>query len=129
MPNFISTSELLKKKYEEKKENIVKAAPTPVSDVCSSCWFQSLCIVRTITRRPPRTCCIYEFFGARGNNEATVEEMVSFTCDTKCVERQQWVGDPCPHNEEYCENHCPVSRYIKGQGPSNYMDVPAEDYG
>ena len=130
MPNFVSPSALLRKKYEERKNDVVSAAPVPVSEVCTSCWYQDLCTMRVIKREPPRTCCVYEFFGARGNPSATVEELVKFTCDTKCKERQAWAAsDPCPHDEGYCEQHCPVSRYIRGQGPSQYDEVAAESYG
>lgn len=129
MPDFVSPSALLRKKYEERKHATVRAAPTPVSDICNSCWYRDLCIARTIMRSPPRTCCVYEFFGAQGHSEVSLEELVKFTCDTKCKERRRWPTDPCPHNEEYCERHCPVSRFIRGQGPSNFGDVPAESYG
>ena len=79
-------------------------------------------------RQPPRSCCVYELFGEKGEQEVSVQDLVKFTCDTRCVTRRQWVGDPCPHNEEYCDNHCPVSRHILGIGPSRSEDVPYESY-
>jgi len=127
MPNFISTSSLLRKKYEERKDEVVRAFPAPVSEICRNCWYQGPCTFRTMIHQPPHSCCVYEFFGSMGNNEATLEEVVSFTCDTRCRDRQNWVGDPCPHNEEYCSNHCPVSRYILGEDASNIEDVPYDD--
>lgn len=129
MADFVSESALLRKKYEERKNDVVRASPIPVSDVCGSCWYKDLCTVRTIMHSPPRTCCVYEYFGARGHSEVTVEELVKFTCDTKCKERSKWVGDPCPHDETYCEHHCPVSRFIVGAGPSDYDEVTADSYG
>lgn len=129
MPNFVSPSQLLRKTYEARKNDIVKAAPVPVSEVCNSCWYRDQCILRAILRDPPRTCCVYELFGDRGVNETTVEELVKFTCDTRCKTRRQWVGDPCPHDENYCENHCPVSKHIMGKPRSKVEEVPYENYG
>jgi hypothetical protein len=128
MPNFISKSQLLRKKYEEKKHEIVRALPTPVSDICTSCWYRDMCIFRTILRQPPRSCCVYEMFGDKGTQETTLEELVKFTCDNRCAARQKWVGDPCPHNEDYCEKNCPVSRHIRDMGPARREDVPYEGY-
>jgi len=128
MPNFVSASSLLRKKYEERKGESVKASPFPVSDVCKSCWYQETCIFRTILRQPPRSCCVYELFGDLGTQETTVEDLVKFTCDTRCVTRREWVGDPCPHDSVYCENFCPVSRHILGLGPAQKEDVPYDGY-
>lgn len=127
LPNFVSPSALLRKKYEDRKGDIVSASPNPVSTVCSSCWYQGMCIIRTLIRQPPRSCCVYELFADRGTSSCTVEELVKFTCNNRCVSRRKWVDDPCPHNENYCENHCPVSRFIRQEGPST-VPVMSDGY-
>jgi len=128
MTHFISKSSLLSKAFERRKNEVVTAFPTPVSEVCKHCWYQGLCTFRVMTHNPPNSCCVYEFFGTNGNDSSTIEEMVSFTCDVRCKARQGWVGDPCPHDESYCENHCPVSKFITGQKASDVEDVPYEEY-
>lgn len=84
-------------------------------------------MVRTLMRQPPRTCCVYDLFGAQGKEAVTLEECVAFTCDVKCKERRTWPYDPCPHDETYCDQHCPVSRHILGIPPNSY-DFPEGTY-
>lgn len=126
---FISTDQLLASTFEKRKKDRVKVFPSPVSEICKHCWYQALCVFRVMSRQPPHSCCVYELFGERGVSDASLEEVVEFTCNIRCKDRQKWVGDSCPHNENYCTNHCPVSRYILGKEASNIGDVPYEEYG
>ena len=128
MPDFISPSSLLRKKYEQRKTELVQVSPSPVSDICKHCWFASQCTIRTLTRNPPRSCCVYDFFSQRVD-PPTLEEVVAHTCDRMCKSRQQWEYDPCVHDRNYCDKHCPVSKYIKDEPPSDAKDVPYDDYG
>ena len=76
----------------------------------------------------PKSCCVYEFFVDKGNDKSSIEDLVKFTCDTRCVSRQNWTADPCPHDENYCENFCPVSRCIQELGPARKDDLPVDGY-
>ena len=87
-----------------------------------------MCTFRALLRKAPKTCSVFELFGDRGINSITIEDLVKFTCDNRCAARQKWVGDQCPHDEEYCECFCPVSRHIRQLGPARKEDVPYEGY-
>jgi hypothetical protein len=63
-------------------------------------------------------------FAENRQKSYTLEETVEYTCNNKCVARQAWQGDPVPHDENYCENHCPVSGFIMNRKASDEDQVP-----
>jgi len=121
---FRSNDPKLKREFEKRRLIVVNRQPIPASDICTHCWYQSKCVVRTLRGDKPQTCCVYSLFTKEAKGSFSLEETVAYTCDTKCVERQAWKGDPVPHDSSYCKDHCPVSKFIKNEKASNEIDVP-----
>lgn len=124
--NFRSNDKKLVRAFEKRRLVVINKNPVPASDICNRCWYQAKCIIRTIRGDKPKTCCVYSLFVQGKEKSYTLEETVAYTCEKKCVERQAWQGDPVPHTEDYCNNHCPVSRFIKDEKASKEEDVPTE---
>jgi hypothetical protein len=121
---FRSSNQKLKKDFEKRRLTVINRQPRPASEICDHCWYQAKCILRTLQGDKPRTCCVYSLFTKGPQKSFTLEETVAWTCEKKCVERQAWQGDPVPHDENYCSNHCPVSKFIQNKKPSEEHEVP-----
>lgn len=119
---FRTKHKYLKDSYLKKKDAIVHSSPKPICEICDYCWYQGKCLLSILHGDKPITCCIFQLFSK--NKELDLENVVKYVCSEKCVERQKWLGDPVPHTKEYCERHCPMSRYILDIKASNYDDVP-----
>ena len=108
---------------ESRKNETMKASADPACPICNHCWFQAVCIQNLLSGHKPQTCCTYQLF--HGNKkELTLEEVIMHICAKKCVERQNWKGDPVPHTPIYCEKFCPVSRYLLNLPAPQYEDAP-----
>jgi hypothetical protein len=121
---FRSKDPQLTKQYNKRKLNVINKSPSPVSDLCSKCWYQGACYINILKKEPPTTCFIYDLFTETASNSETLETIVEKVCGDKCKDRQKWLGDPVPHNARYCEDHCVISRYILDLPASKEEDVP-----
>lgn len=110
---------LLERGFDSRRDEIVGPAPVPVSNICNHCWYQSKCIIRSLHRDPPVTCCVFQLWNIN-QGEISLSDVVEFCCETACRQRQLWAHDPVPHNPDYCSRHCPVSGYILNRPKSNY---------
>lgn len=115
---FRSPAPSISEAYAQKRHLPVMREFKPASAVCDSCWAQGQCTLLYLKGERPLTCCVSDFFDK--TSAATVDTLVEYTCATACVKRQQWAHDDVPHDASYCEMHCPVSRFLRGFGPSNY---------
>lgn len=120
MTRFRTDSKELGAAFERKRHLPVLRSADPASHVCNSCWAKGRCLRLILKGDKPHTCCVYDFFYPRRDASVPLEDLVAYTCETACVKRQSWEHDDVPHDASYCQDHCPVSRYILGRGPSNY---------
>ncbi len=109
--------------YNQRKSEVLQQTPDPVSLICKKCWYQAKCIRNVLQGHKPNTCCIYELFSGK-EKEFSLEKIVKFVCEKRCVERQQWQGDPVPHTKTYCERFCPMSRYLLNLSTPNVEEIP-----
>lgn len=124
MTTFRTSSKKLQREFEKRRLTVIQREPIPASEICKHCWYQATCLFRSIRGDKPLTCCVHSLFTRGTQKSFTLEETVAYTCEKKCVERQAWQGDPVPHDANYCENHCPVSKFIKNEKASDPNDVP-----
>lgn len=119
---FRTKDKKLAKSFNKRKLDVINKNPIPVSAVCNHCWNQADCFKGILRREPPQTCFVYDAYRA-STGPKTVEQLVSETCQTRCVKRKEWKGDPIPHSEDYCKSHCPISGYILNRPKSHEDDI------
>lgn len=119
---FRFESKHVAKALAEKKDKVICRSPKPACEICDKCWYQGKCLLDVLRGYKPLTCCIFQLFSNK--SEETVEEIVKYVCENKCVERQTWIGDPVPHTPDYCKRHCPMMKYLLDLNASAYEDVP-----
>lgn len=122
MPEFRSQNPDIAEAYERKRHLPIVREMKPASRVCDHCWGRDQCYLRVMQGGRPLTCCVYDHF--RENSTSTVESLIAYTCEVACVRRQSWDPDPVPHDAEYCDDHCPVSLFLRDKPKSVYERDP-----
>lgn len=118
---FRSQNKTLTSNFNKRRLEVINKKPIPSSDICNYCWNQTNCLLKVLNKNPPKTCFVYDFY--KIHKEASLEELTKDVCENRCVQRQQWPGDPIPHTEEYCEKYCPVSGFITKRAKPKEEDI------